>query len=629
MSRPIVKIGLEEMRSIGEPEEPDYDADDHEDEEVEEDEDAVSIANFLSWSRPRWAMLQDLFPVVHQGRNDVVQARGTISAEEWVKMITALGFTGDAWRIYEIISYDHQAGTCSESIVLRQLLQFRRNYQGEDDDEDLVQEFLGLLRNKYKAVVQAWRLELDKRNRGQICFKELQVACNRIGFKPASNVRRLWSILRGTPENDLGGNLTLKDVDQIEALNMEAFARIVWDELGSLENAWERIDPYHTNMVGLQDFTWACKSLKFKGHIKTIFQGLAVSGSGRLVRQDIDFLKHWSPAETLKKFNDDELATHFFSWMDYHFQGPDGFFVAVDDGKKGFLTAQEFVFAIQSHGYTATPQQRQRLFGIIIKAECDPLVAGSGIMSANSLINFRNPKCSTVDVPKARKRKGSNASSSSSVVDETRQLFVQVVEAVGWRDILELVDDDAGGVSFNKFIGEIRKLAGRCGVDIDNIDLKALAPMLGRSGSDESRVSKRDVLLLRKRLNPTPLVDYTPPSLTSSSSRSMLEERANWNDCLSIGTATVYNEKVPAHQRKYFSTPSKLEKKERKPVRPFEGFREDVPDQSNRPGWNDSVGSLSSLNNKLPAKLRNYFGEEAEKPVRDRIRRQLARNRGD
>eukprot|EP00746_Dinoflagellata_sp_MGD_P167991 gnl/MRDRNA2_/MRDRNA2_99044_c0_seq1.p1 gnl/MRDRNA2_/MRDRNA2_99044_c0~~gnl/MRDRNA2_/MRDRNA2_99044_c0_seq1.p1 ORF type:complete len:655 (+),score=136.89 gnl/MRDRNA2_/MRDRNA2_99044_c0_seq1:74-1966(+) len=621
----IVSIGLN-VEEVG----PDPDQHDEE-EEPQQDDDAVTIQDFLSWSRPRWAMLQDLFPVVRQGNHDAVQSRGSISAEQWVKMITALGFPGDAWRIYEIISYDHQAGTCSVSIVLRQLLQFRRNYGSEDADEDLVQEFLGLLRKKHKVIVQAWRLELDKHNRGQICFKELQTACNRIGFKPASNVRRLWSILRGTPENDLDGLLGLKDLDQIEALNMEAFARIVWDELGSLENAWERIDPYHTNMVALQDFVWACKDLKFKGHVKTLFHGLAVSGGGRLVRQDIDFLKHWSPAETLKKLNDDELATHFFSWVDYHFQGAEGFFIAVDDGKKGFLSPQEFILAAQSHGYTGTQQQLQRLFAFILKAECDPMVAGAGIMSANSLINFRNPKCTTVNVPKARKRKGSNASSSSSIVDETRQMFVQMVETVGWRDILELVDGDAGGLPVHKFISEVRKLALRCGIEFDNVDLNALVPMLGRSGSDESWVSKRDVLLLRKRLNPTPLVDYTPPSSTTEATQAMLDERPGWNEA--VGTVAVYNDKVPAHMRKYFSTPDKPQKKDRKPIRHVPGFREDIPDQSNRPAWNDTVGSMSSINDKVPATLRNYFGEEAEKPVRDRIRRQLqknvARNRND
>lgn len=615
----VVQIGLEEPSLIEDP------VSDPEECEVEpeEDEDAITIANFLAWSRPRWAVLQDLFPVSHQGHSDAVQCRGTIAAEQWVKLITALGFAGDAWRIYEIISYDHQAGTCSESIVLRQLLQFRRNYESDDADEDLVEEFLGLLRKKHKVVVRGWRLELDKHNRGHITFKELQAACNRLAFKPASNVRRLWSVLRGAPENDLDGLLCLKDLDNIEALNTEAFARIAWDELGSLENTWERLDPYHTNMVGFQDFAWACKSMKFKGHVKTLFQGLAVSGSGRLVRQELDFLKHWSPSEMLKKLNDEELATHFFSWMDFHFEGPEGFFVSVDDGKKGFLTAQEFCFAAQSHGYAGTQQQLQRLFGVILKAECDPMVAGADIMSADSLIKFRNPKCATVHVAKARKRKGSNASSSSSVADETRQMLLQMAETVGWTQILDLVE---APIPFNQFISELQKLAVRCKMDIDNFDLRALAPMLCRSGGGESCVSKRDVLLLRKRLNPTPLVDYTPLPETSNT---MLEDRPDWNE--SLGKVTAYNEKVPSHQRKYFSEPSKPDKKDRKPIRALPGhsFREDVPDQSNRPGWNSSVGPSTSINDKVPSTLRNYFGEETEKPVRDRIRRQIAKKRGD
>jgi hypothetical protein len=206
-------------------------------------------------------------------------------------------------------------------------------------------------------------------------------------------------------------------------------------------------------------------------------------------------------------------------------------------------------------------------------------------------------------------------------------MFVQLVETVGWRDLLELVDGDSGGMSFPKFITEIRKLALRCGIDFDSVDLKALAPMLGRSGSDDSWVSKRDVLLLRKRLNPTPLVDYTPPPTASDASQAILEERPGWNE--SIGTVAVYNDKVPALQRKYFSTPSKPEKKDRKPIRSALALREDAPEPSNRPAWNDCVGSMSSINDKVPAKLRNYFGEEAEKPIRDRIRRQIARNRND
>merc|ERR1711975_148905 len=91
----IVHIGFEETRSF---EEPDSDPD-RDEEEPEEDEDAILINNFLSWARPRWAMLQDLFPVVRQCSSDAVQSRGSITAEHWVKIITALGFPGDAWRI--------------------------------------------------------------------------------------------------------------------------------------------------------------------------------------------------------------------------------------------------------------------------------------------------------------------------------------------------------------------------------------------------------------------------------------------------------------------------------------------------------------------------------------------------
>merc|ERR1719265_1941277 len=138
-------------------------------------------------------MLRDLCPGERTGS---LTRRGSLGMDQFVQQVRMLGFPGDVRRVYEIISYNHADGTCSESIQLRQLLQFQRNYETfEDQGQFLADSFTEFLRKRCGSVVRAWRRELDKHNKGCITYKDLGTACKRLGFE-VSSVRKLWNALK-------------------------------------------------------------------------------------------------------------------------------------------------------------------------------------------------------------------------------------------------------------------------------------------------------------------------------------------------------------------------------------------------------------------------------------------------
>eukprot|EP00746_Dinoflagellata_sp_MGD_P164841 gnl/MRDRNA2_/MRDRNA2_93744_c0_seq1.p1 gnl/MRDRNA2_/MRDRNA2_93744_c0~~gnl/MRDRNA2_/MRDRNA2_93744_c0_seq1.p1 ORF type:complete len:625 (+),score=108.34 gnl/MRDRNA2_/MRDRNA2_93744_c0_seq1:148-2022(+) len=586
-----------------------------------------AIVDFLKWAGPRagptWQMIRELCPVEKTGS---LKRRGSLGMDIFVQQVRMLGFQGDIRRVYEIMSYNHQDGTCSETIELRQILQFQRNYETfEDAGQYLADAFTEFLRKRHGVVIRAWRRELDKYNKGKIAQKELGSACKRLGFE-VTNVKKLWTALKqlNPTSDDSRTMLTLADVAEIEVMNMERFACIVWDELGSLDEAWRTLDPHGANLITFAHFEKGCDAIGFEGDRRTLFLGLDLSGCGRLLRPDLEILNLWAPEHVTRSWTDEDLGIHFSRWIDVHFEGPDPFFHQLDDGDRGRLSLEEFVGAAKAHGYTGSHRQLQRLFNMIAR--------GNAYITSRSLARF-HVRMGPLIVQNQETggkiaRRGMSRSASEHQlqqrpgnVEKTREEILKIAELCGWREIVNLVDLPRAGaetprIRVEVFIRRLRKLAERQKEDLD-IEPRALKSMLARAEGWCGWVSKRDILLLRKRLGPAPMFEYTPPQRPTEKSIEMMRERPSWS--MYVGDQGALNVHLSAVTRTYFGVflHNKKDRQRDDPPPPHilpENLRE-------RPKWNPAVTTISDSNSELPSATREYFSKLNDKPIRDKMRR--------
>lgn len=205
------------------------------------------------------------------------------------------------------------------------------------------------------------------------------------------------------------------------------------------------------------------------------------------------------------------------------------------------------------------------------------------------------------------------------VVNRTRTDLVRIADAAGWREVLDIIPQSSS-IPMEEFIDKLQKTAVRHKLNFGG-EANQLAAMLGRDDGDIRSVSRRDVLLLKKRLNPPPQFDYTPSSRMSD--RDLGPDRPEWDEKSVDGS--VYNTGMPVQSRKYFSTPERMKGGLRSSASgPSLGSWICSEAQRERPAWNDKVEV--NANEQVPAALRTYF-YETEKPVRDKIQQKLSKSR--
>merc|ERR1712012_281553 len=114
-------------------------------------------------------------------------------------------------------------------------------------------------------------------------------ACVNISF--TSDVKLLWSAFH---KDDLG-SLSLEEIDPPSAQVLANFRSFIMTRYGSAAAGFRKIDKANKKQLGQQEFVSRVKELGYRQQANFIFIGLKRKDTKYLVRENLDFLDHWSP----------------------------------------------------------------------------------------------------------------------------------------------------------------------------------------------------------------------------------------------------------------------------------------------------------------------------------------------
>lgn len=140
---------------------------------------------------------------------------------------------------------------------------------------------------KYRNMVRAWRLLLDRKGVGRVSFSAFCIAARSMGF---CDLRKLWAAL----DSNQSGFITLDKWDP-EGFNiLMQFKRVCRKEYGVLETAFKLgMDQTGSNTVTLNELVRFCEAVSFAGDVQVLFLALDVHEQGFITLDELDFLSRW------------------------------------------------------------------------------------------------------------------------------------------------------------------------------------------------------------------------------------------------------------------------------------------------------------------------------------------------
>jgi len=130
-------------------------------------------------------------------------------------------------------------------------------------------KFKRQLINTYGNFVRAWREGLDFDKNGRLDYQEFQRCCADIGY-PGPR-QPVWDELDVHQE----GEVTLAELDEATAHNLESFVSAVMNRYGTWEECWvTHFDHKGLDRVELQDWRNGCLTLGWGGNVDRLFDCL-------------------------------------------------------------------------------------------------------------------------------------------------------------------------------------------------------------------------------------------------------------------------------------------------------------------------------------------------------------------
>merc|ERR1719387_1504101 len=263
---------------------------------------------------------------------------GQCPKEDFVKACEAIGFAGNAEKVFTWLDYDYSGNVSLEEIdgdayeamqrgddLLgldvepeggkrrmsemtfdeRSALANRRNLAlGKDKRDKLEKErkarqaqdmaasdlksFRASLTRKYGNLLRAWNLGLDIGKRGQIGFTEFATALRNEGFN--GDVNSIWKEL----DVDGGGLVSIDELAPKEGKMLLDFKEKLVAKFGSILRGWvEGLDRDRSGTLTIVEFEKACAEIEgFQGDAAKIFTWLDFDYSGSLSLEELDEKAH-------------------------------------------------------------------------------------------------------------------------------------------------------------------------------------------------------------------------------------------------------------------------------------------------------------------------------------------------
>eukprot|EP00929_Paragymnodinium_shiwhaense_P002017 TRINITY_DN102213_c0_g1_i1.p1 TRINITY_DN102213_c0_g1~~TRINITY_DN102213_c0_g1_i1.p1 ORF type:complete len:819 (-),score=226.76 TRINITY_DN102213_c0_g1_i1:187-2562(-) len=152
-----------------------------------------------------------------------------------------------------------------------------------------------LLLKTYRNYLKAWRQALDVDNSNRCNWDEFEAACKKIGFR--GDLAGAWRTL----DDDFGGFITLREIDEVSSNILELFKGWCDQEFGNVRSAFGVFDNDGSNEVSYREFRRSCRMYGFEANVHTLFHALDVEHSGSLSIAEVSFLDDWEFKEHKEK----------------------------------------------------------------------------------------------------------------------------------------------------------------------------------------------------------------------------------------------------------------------------------------------------------------------------------------
>lgn len=150
-----------------------------------------------------------------------------------------------------------------------------------------------VLTRKYRHLVKAWRVAMDKDGSNRLSWGEFEEGCKRVGFK--GDVPGAWLTL----DEDLSGAITLGELDPkgYKALmDLKSWADA---EFGGVRSAFRVLDVDGSGSLTFLEFKRAIHDYGFTGDCLRLFLSLDCDGRGEISLFEVAFLDQWVPDDVV------------------------------------------------------------------------------------------------------------------------------------------------------------------------------------------------------------------------------------------------------------------------------------------------------------------------------------------
>jgi hypothetical protein len=149
-------------------------------------------------------------------------------------------------------------------------------------------EFLRILRGRFRTLVRAWRTVLDVHEIGRLSFAQFCHACRAMGY--CGNLKGLWAELA----DDGTGFIELHHIDPDSHNALRQF-QMVLHKHESVDVAWHKVlDVKKKNRLDRDDIAEALERIGYLADCNTLWEALDLDGGGFITVDEIQFLWTWA-----------------------------------------------------------------------------------------------------------------------------------------------------------------------------------------------------------------------------------------------------------------------------------------------------------------------------------------------
>jgi len=154
--------------------------------------------------------------------------------------------------------------------------------------------FKQFLLNRYRHMLKAWRVCLDKDNSNCVSWHEFREAARHL--KCNIDIAGAWLAF----DTDLSGFVSLRELCPETHDSLMHFKAWAEEEFGNVRAAFKALDKDNSGQLTFKEFRGACRNFGFQGNTPVLFSSLDIQKDNVLRIKELSFLDDWPmPLEQL------------------------------------------------------------------------------------------------------------------------------------------------------------------------------------------------------------------------------------------------------------------------------------------------------------------------------------------